>query len=108
MLINPKYDGDSNRYADANGKYTVTKANSGKVYTLFIDYTDEHTHDWLRLAVLSDTVRIGAFTNTNNYYTAIDGGYEPEWPDNLGNWPSAQARIDVQKQTDELYNNNAG
>lgn len=108
MLINPKYQGENNRYADANGKYTVTRANTGKVYTLFIDYTDEHTHDWLRVAVLSDTVRIGAFTNTNNYYTALDGGYEPEWPDNLGNWPSAQARIDVQKQTDELYNNNAG
>lgn len=108
MMINPKYKGDSNRYADANGKYTVTKANSGKVYTLFIDYTDEHTHDWLRLAVLSDTVRIGAFTNTNNLYTAVDGDYEPEWPDTLGNWPSAQARIDMQKQTDELYNNNAG
>lgn len=108
MMINPKYKGDSNRYADANGKYTVTRANSGKVYTLFIDYTDEHTHDWLRLAVLSDTVRIGAFTNTNNLYTAVDGDYEPEWPDTLGNWPSAQARIDMQKQTDELYNNNAG
>lgn len=108
MMINPKYKGDSNRYADANGKYTVTKANSGKVYTLFIDYTDEHTHDWLRLAVLSDTVRIGQFTNTNNLYTAVDGDYEPEWPDTLGNWPSAQARIDMQKQTDELYNNNAG
>jgi len=108
MLINPKYQGENNRYADANGKYTVTRANTGKVYTLFIDYTDEHTHDWLRVAVLSDTVRIGSFTNTNNYYTALDGGYEPEWPDAIGNWPSAQARIDVQKQTDELYNNNAG
>jgi hypothetical protein len=108
MLINPKYQGENNRYADANGKYTVTRANTGKVYTLFIDYTDEHTHDWLRVAVLSDTVRIGSFTNTNNYYTALDGGYEPEWPDAIGNWPSAQDRIDVQKQTDELYNNNAG
>lgn len=108
MMINPKYKGDSNRYADANGKYTVTKANTGKIYTLFIDYTDEHTHDWLRVALLSDTVRVGEFTNTNKFYTASDGDYEPEWPDNLGNWPAAQARIDLQKKTDELYNNNAG
>jgi hypothetical protein len=108
MMINPKYKGGNRRYANAEGKYTVTQANTGKIYTLFIDYTDEHTHDWLRVAVLSDTVRIGAFTNTNNFYTSTDGDYEPEWPDTLGNWPSAQARIDMQKQTDELYNNNAG
>ena len=108
MMINPKYKGGNKRYANAEGKYTVTQANTGKIYTLFIDYTDEHTHDWLRVAVLSDTVRIGAFTNTNNYYTSTDGDYEPEWPDTLGNWPAAQARIDMQKQIDELYNNNAG
>ena len=108
MMINPKYKGGNKRYTDADGKYTVTQANTGKIYTLFIDYTDEHTHDWLRVAVLSDTVRIGQFTNTNNYYTSTDGDYEPEWPDTLGNWPAAQARIDMQKQTDELYNNNAG
>lgn len=108
MMINPKYKGGNKRYANAEGKYTVTQANTGKIYTLFIDYTDEHTHDWLRVAVLSDTVRIGAFTNTNNFYTSTDGDYEPEWPDTLGNWPAAQARIDMQKQTDELYNNNAG
>ena len=108
MIINPKYKGGNKRYTDADGKYTVTQANTGKIYTLFIDYTDEHTHDWLRVAVLSDTVRIGQFTNTNNYYTSTDGDYEPEWPDTLGNWPAAQARIDMQKQTDELYNNNAG
>lgn len=108
MMINPKYKGGNKRYTDADGKYTVTQANTGKIYTLFIDYTDEHTHDWLRVAVLSDTVRIGAFTNTNQFYTSTDGDYEPEWPDTLGNWPAAQARIDMQKQTDELYNNNAG
>jgi hypothetical protein len=108
MMINPKYKGSNKRYTDADGKYTVTQANTGKIYTLFIDYTDEHTHDWLRVAVLSDTVRIGQFTNTNNYYTSTDGDYEPEWPDTLGNWPAAQARIDMQKQNDELYNNNAG
>lgn len=109
MLINPKYSGDINRYSNASGKNIITKSSSGKLYTLFIDYTDEHTHDWLRLAVLSDTVKIGKYSGQANIdYVSTDGDYSPEWPSALGNWPSAQARIEVQKQTDVLYNNNAG
>jgi hypothetical protein len=103
MLINPKYPGDLKRYEDSEGNITVTKGKSGKVYTLFIDYTDEHTHDWLRLAVLSDTVIIDS-----KNYVGTEGDYEPEWPDNLGNYNMAQARVEVQHKIDPLFNNNAG
>ena len=108
MMINPKYKGDLKKYTSASGYSTVTQANSGKIYTLLIDYTDEHTHDWLRLAVASDIIRIGNFTNTTAKYVNTDGDYTPEWPDNIGNWPAAQARIEVTPITDTLYNNNAG
>ena len=103
MLINPKYSGELRRYEDAEGNIVVTKGKSGKVYTLFIDYTDEHSHDWLRLATLCDTIDIDG-----KYYVGTEGDYEPEWPDNLGNWNYAQARVEVQKKIDVLYNNNAG
>lgn len=103
MLINPKYSGEIKRYEDAEGNIVVTKGKTGKVYTLFIDYTDEHSHDWLRIATLSDTIDIDG-----KYYVGTEGDYEPEWPDNLGNWNYAQARVEVQKKVDVLYNNNAG
>lgn len=103
MLINPKYPGDLKRYEDSEGNIIVTRGKSGKVYTLFIDYTDEHTHDWLRLAVLSDTVIIDS-----KNYVGTEGDYEPEWPDNLGNYNMAQARVEVQHKIDPLFNNNAG
>lgn len=108
MLINPKYTGDHKRYTTATGKNIVTASSTDKVYTLFIDYTDEHTHDWLRIACLSDTLRIGAFSNTTAKYVGTDGDYSPEWPDNIGNWPAAQARVEVIAINDTLYNNNAG
>jgi hypothetical protein len=108
MMINPKYKGDFKKYTSASGYNTVTQANSSKIYTLLIDYTDEHTHDWLRVATASDILRIGAFTNTTAKYVNTDGDYSPEWPDNIGNWPAAQARVEVQPLTDTLYNNNAG
>lgn len=103
MLINPKYSGELKRYEDAEGNIIVTKGKTGKVYTLFIDYTDETHHDWLRVATLSDTIDING-----KYYVGTEGDYEPEWPDNLGNWNYAQARVEVQKKVDVLYNNNAG
>lgn len=108
MLINPKYTGDHKRYTTATGKNIVTASSTDKVYTLLIDYTDEHTHDWLRIACLSDTLRIGAFSNTTAKYVGTDGDYSPEWPDNIGNWPAAQARVEVIAVNDTLYNNNAG
>jgi len=108
MMINPKYKGDLKKYSSASGYNTITQANSSKIYTLLIDYTDEHTHDWLRVATASDILRIGAFTNTTAKYVNTDGDYSPEWPDNIGNWPAAQARVEVQPLTDTLYNNNAG
>ena len=108
MMINPKYKGDLKKYSSFTGYNTVTQSNSSKIYTLFIDYTDEHTHDWLRLATASDILRIGNFTNTTSKYVNTDGDYSPEWPDNLGNWPAAQARVEVSPLTDTLYNNNAG
>lgn len=108
MLINPKYPGDLKRYSDARGRFTVTRGESTKSYTLFIDYTDEHTHDWLRLATHCDTINVGYSYDSNDQYVAIDGDYEPEWPSNLGNWPAAQARVEIQKKVSTLYNNNAG
>ena len=109
MMINPKYKGDLKKYATSTGNNIVTRSNSDKVYTLFIDHTDEHTHDWLRLAVMSDTVKVGAYSGQANInYTNTDGDYQPEWPDNLGNWPAAQARVELSPKTGTLYNNNAG
>lgn len=109
MMINPKYKGDLKKYATSTGNNIVTRSNSDKVYTLFIDHTDEHTHDWLRLAVISDTVKVGAYSGQANInYTNTDGDYQPEWPDNLGNWPAAQARVELSPKTGTLYNNNAG
>lgn len=109
MMINPKYKGDLKKYATSTGNNIVTRSNSDKVYTLFIDHTDEHTHDWLRLAVISDTVKVGAFSGQANInYVNTDGDYQPEWPDNLGNWPAAQARVELSPKTGTLYNNNAG
>ena len=109
MMINPKYKGDIKKYATASGNNIVTRSSSDKVYTLFIDHTDEHTHDWLRLAVLSDTVKVGNYSGQSNInYVNNDGDYQPEWPDNLGNWPSAQARVELSPKTGTLYNNNAG
>jgi hypothetical protein len=103
MLINPTYKGELKRYEDAEGNIIVTRGKSGKVYTLFINYSDEHTHDWLRLATLSDTIDING-----TYFVGTEGDYEPEWPDNLGNFARAQARVEVQKKVDPLFNNNAG
>jgi hypothetical protein len=75
---------------------------------LFINYTDEHNHDWLRTAVLSDTVKIGSLIAGYNYFVSTDGDYQPEWPDTLGQWPTAQARVELIKKTGTIYNNNAG
>lgn len=108
MLINPKYPGDLKRYNDAGGRYTVTRGASDKSYTLFIDYTDEHTHDWLRLATHCDTLNIGYSSDSYKEFVATDGDYEPEWPSAIGDWPSAQARIEVQRKVSTLFNNNAG
>jgi len=109
MMINPKYKGEIKKYATASGNNIVTRSNSDKVFTLFIDRTDEHTHDWLRLAVLSDTVKVGNYSGQANInYVNGDGDYQPEWPDNLGTWPSAQARVELSPKTGTLYNNNAG
>ena len=108
MMINPKYKGALKTYNDSEGNNFVTKAKTDKQYTLFVNYTDEHTHDWLRTAVLSDTVKIGSFAAGYDEYVAVDGDYQPEWPDNLGTWPTAQARIDLIPKTKTIYNNNAG
>ena len=102
------YPGDLKRYNDAGGKYTVTRGASDKSFTLFIDYTDEHTHDWLRLATHCDTLNIGYSHDSYKEFVATDGDYEPEWPSALGDWPSAQARIEVQRKVSTLFNNNAG
>lgn len=107
MLINPKYKGDIKSYNDSQGNNIVTKAKTDKEYTLFINYTDEHNHDWLRTSVLCDDIKIGGFISGYRHYINTDGDYQPEWPDNLGNWPSAQARVTVIEKDKTIYNNNA-
>lgn len=108
MFLNPKYKGDFNRYADANGKFTVTRSSSNKIYEFLIDYAPERAHDWLRLAVACDTIEIGTTNSTLNQWVNTQGDYQPEWPDTLGNFPLAQTRLELQRKIDELYNNNAG
>jgi hypothetical protein len=108
MFINPKYKGELQRYADAGGTFTITRTESGKVYIFVIDYAPERTHDWVRLAVLCDEIRIGASYSNYRLWVNTEGDYQPEWPDNLGNFPLAQCRVELQAKTDVLYNNNAG
>jgi hypothetical protein len=108
MMINPKYKGDSKTYTDSQGNNILTKTKTDKEYTLFINYTDEHNHDWLRLALLSDTVNVGTYIAGYADYVNTDGDYQPEWPDNLGQWPTAQARVSLISKSGTLFNNNAG
>lgn len=108
VMINPKYNGELKRYADSQGNIKVTKANSNKIYELLIDYVDELSHDWLRVAFLCDTIEIGVTNLSGDYFVGTDGDYEPEWPSNLGNFNLAQSRVNLQRKTDVIYNNNAG
>lgn len=108
VMINPKYNGELKRYADSEGRLIVTKANSNKIYQLLIDYVDERSHDWLRTAFLCDTIEIGDVFSSGDFFVGTDGDYEPEWPSNLGNFNLAQARVNLQRKTDVIYNNNAG
>lgn len=108
MFLNPKYKGELQRYADAGGTFTLTRAASNKIYQFLIDYSPERTHDWIRLALLCDEIHIGAAYNSYRTWINTEGDYQPEWPDNLGNYPLAQCRVELQEKTDELYNNNAG
>lgn len=108
MFLNPKYRGEFNRYDDAEGRATVTRATSNKIYQFLIDYAPERLHDWLRLAVLCDTIHIGSAWNATTEWINTEGNYEPEWPDPLGNFQLAQAKLELQQKTDEKFNNNAG
>lgn len=108
MFINPKYKGTNQRYIDNNGKSIITASSSGKIYTFFIDYAPEKTHDWLRLALACDTVKIGTTVSNTTEWISLDADYNPEWVDNLGNFPLAQCRVEIQAKVDEKYNNNAG
>ena len=108
MFINPKYKGSLSNYSDSDGQYTVTKANSGKHYQFVIDYAPERTHDWLRLAVICDQVRVGSAYNNYKTWINTEGDYQPEWPDSLGNFPLAQCKLEFHEKIDEKYNNNAG
>ena len=108
MLINPKYKGSNQRYLDHNGKSIITSTATGKVYTLLIDYAPEKTHDWLRMALACDIIKIGDTYATSKQFVSLDGDYTPEWIDNIGNFPLSQCRVEVQALIDEKYNNNPG
>ncbi len=89
LQFNPIYPTKAETYLYSNGQMTRTYGQTGKKREAWFDYTDESTHDVIRVQLLCDTLTIDG---AQFYCIAED--YEPEWAQN-GKQALAQSRVEL-------------
>ncbi len=89
LQFNPIYPTKAETYLYSNGQMTRTYGQTGKKREAWFDYTDESTHDVIRVQLLCDTLTIDGAQ-----FFAIAEDYEPEWAQN-GKQALAQSRVEL-------------
>lgn len=73
----PRFKTNADSYINSKYQQQILYAESKKIFEVFVDDMPEYAHDFLRIAILSDLLKIDG-----NRYEAVSEDYTPEWQEN--------------------------